>query len=302
MKQAAIRADVDQALRMGLPVVALESSLISHGLPFPRNLETALAMQEAVRSEGATPATIAVLRGQVTVGLDYSQLEHLSKAKGVRKCSRRDLPIVVGMQLDGATTVAGTMVVARRVGIRVFATGGIGGVHRGHPFDVSADLQELARTGVIVVCSGAKMILDLPLTLERLETLGVPVVGYGTDEFPAFYSRGGGLPVDVRVDSPEEVAAIAGARATTGLTGGVLVVVPVPEEDELPVDEAENAIEEATRQADESNVAGKALTPFLLARVSELTGGRSIRANVSLLVNNARVAAAIARAMADSRP
>jgi len=301
MKAIYIQPQVERALQAGAPVVALESTVISHGFPYPENLETALAVEQAIREEGAIPATIAVLKGQVMVGLDRSQLEHFSHAKGIRKCSRRDLPITIGLGLDGATTVAGTMIVAHEAGIPIFSTGGIGGVHRGHPFDVSTDLEELARTEVIVVCAGAKAILDLPLTLERLETLGVPVLGYGTDEFPAFYSRSSGLPVDVRVDEPHEVARIARARQIAGIQGGLLVTVPVPLEDEWPAAEAEKVIAEATRQADELGVRGKALTPFLLARISELTGGRSQRANVSLLINNARVAAQIAVALASSR-
>ena len=296
-----VQPKVERALRAGTPVVALESTLISHGFPYPDNLKTALAIEETVREGGATPATIAILKGQVTVGLDRSQLEYLAQAEGVRKCSRRDLPIAIGLGLDGATTVAGTMIVAREAGIPVFATGGIGGVHRGHPFDVSTDLEELSRTDVVVVCAGAKAILDLPLTLERLETLGVPVIGYGVDEFPAFYSRSSGLPVDVRVDGPHEVARIACARRVAGIRGGLLVAVPVPLEDEWPAEEAERVIAQATRLADELGIKGKALTPFLLARISELTGGRSQGANVSLLVNNARVAARISCALVDSR-
>ena len=301
MKTLHISPEVEHALRAGTPVVALESTLISHGFSYPENLEIALAIEQAVREEDAIPATVAILEGEVTVGLDRNQIEYLAKAEGVRKCSRRDLPIAIGLGLDGATTVAGTMIVAHLAGIPVFATGGIGGVHRGHPFDVSTDLEELARTEVIVVCAGAKAILDLPLTLERLETLGVPVVGYGTDEFPAFYSRSSGLPVDVRVDEPHEVARIARARRIAGIKAGLLVTVPVPWEDEWPAEEAEKAVAEATRQADELGVRGKALTPFLLARISELTQGRSQRANVGLLINNARVAARIARELADSQ-
>jgi len=278
-------------------VVALESTLITHGLPRPKNLEVARALEAAVREAGAIPATIAILGGQITVGLTDEQLVYLAGAEDVRKCSRRDLPIVVGRREDGATTVAGTMMAAHMAGIRIFATGGIGGVHRDHPFDVSADLLELGRTPVTVVCAGAKAILDLPLTLEVLETQGVPVIGYGTDEFPAFYSRSSGLPVDVCCDTPEEVAAIAQARDALELPGGILVAVPIPTEDELPSSEAEDAIERALAEAEVHAVTGKAVTPFLLARVSELTGETSLRANVALLLNNARVAAAIAVAI-----
>jgi pseudouridine-5'-phosphate glycosidase len=296
----AFAPEVRAALEAGGPVVALESTLITHGFPYPANVETALAMERAIRTEGAVPATIAVLDGQITVGLSAEQIERLAALgqAGVRKCSRRDLPIVVGLRQHGATTVAGTMIVVHMAGIEVFATGGIGGVHRGHPQDVSADLIELGRTPITVVCAGAKSILDLPLTLEVLETQGVPVLGYGTDTLPAFYSRSSGLPVDQRVDTPEEVAAIVAARRTLGLQHGTLVTVPVPEEDALPNDEAERAIAEATRQAEAAGIHGKAVTPFVLAKVLELTGGRSQRANIAALVNNARVAAQIARALA----
>jgi pseudouridine-5'-phosphate glycosidase len=295
----AFHPEVKAALAEGRPVVALESTLITHGLAYPTNLETAQAMEAAVRGEGAVPATVAILRGQITVGLDDGQLEYLSTRPGqaVRKCSRRDLPIAIGRGEDAATTVAGTMVVAHKAGIEVFATGGIGGVHRGHPFDVSADLIELGRTPVTVVCSGAKSILDLPLTLEVLETQGVPIVGYGTDSLPAFYSRSSGLPIDVRVESPEDVAAIVRARQALGLSHATLVTVPVPAEEALSREEAEAVIEEAIRQADAASIAGKALTPFVLSQVVELTAGRSQRANVALLVNNAHIAARIARAL-----
>jgi pseudouridine-5'-phosphate glycosidase len=277
--------------------VALESTLITHGLPHPKNLDVALALEAVVREAGAVPATIALLSGQITVGLTEEQLVYLAEAKNVRKCSRRDLPIAVGRGEDGATTVAGTMIVAHMAGIRVFATGGIGGVHRGHPFDVSADLLELGRTPVTVVCAGAKAILDLPLTLEVLETQGVPVIGYRTEEFPAFYTRSSGLPIDVRCDTPQEVAAVVRARDDLNLRGGTLVTVPVPPEDELSAAEAEVAIATALAEAEAQEIKGKAVTPFLLARVSELTGEASLRANVALLLNNARVASAIAVAL-----
>ncbi len=278
-------------------MVALESTLITHGLPHPKNLDVALALEAAVREAGAIPATIALLSGRITIGLTNEQLVYLAEAENVRKCSRRDLPIAVGRGEDGATTVAGTMIVAHMAGIRVFATGGIGGVHRGHPLDVSADLLELGRTPVTVVCAGAKAILDLPLTLEVLETQGVPVIGYGTEEFPAFYTRSSGLPIDVRCDTPQEVAAIVRARDDLNLRGGTLVTVPVPPEDELSAAEAEVAIATALAEADAQEIKGKAVTPFLLARVSELTGEASLRANVALLLNNARVASAIAVAL-----
>ena len=292
-----VQPDVQIALDSRQPVVALESTLITHGLPHPKNLDVARALEATVRDAGAVPATIAILGGQITVGLSDEQLIRLAEAQNVRKCSRRDLPIAVGLNEDGATTVAGTMIVAHMAGIRVFATGGIGGVHRGHPFDVSADLLELGSTPVTVVCAGAKAILDLPLTLEVLETRGVTVIGYGTDEFPAFYSRSSGLPVDVCCDTPEEVAAIVRARDALNHSGGTLVAVPIPPGDELPASEAEDAIAHALAEAEAQGITGKAVTPFLLARVSELTGEASLRANVALLLNNARVASAIAAAL-----
>jgi len=289
--------DVANALAAGRPVVALESTLITHGLPHPINLEVAQAMEQAVRDNGATPATIAVLRGQITVGLTSEQLTYLAQATNVRKCSRRDFPIVLAQKGDGATTVAGTMIVAHLAGIKVFATGGIGGVHRGHPVDVSADLLELAQTPVAVVCAGAKAILDLPLTLEVLETDGVPVVGYGCAEFPAFYSRSSGLPLDVRCDTVEEIAAMIRAREQLGFRTGMLITNPIPAADELPAEIAEAAIQQALQEADAQGIRGKETTPFLLARVSELTGDRSRAANIALLKNNARVAAQIAKAI-----
>lgn len=282
----------------GAPLVALESTLITHGLPYPVNVETARALEQDVRAAGAIPATIALLAGRIHVGLTDEQLMYLGRATDVRKCSRRDLAIAVARRQDGATTVAGTMLIAHRAGIQVFATGGIGGVHRGHPFDISADIDELGRTPVTVVCAGAKAILDLPLTLEALETRGVPVVGFGTDDFPAFYSRSSGLPVDVRCDTPEEIAALMAARRALDLPAGLLVTVPVPVEHELPAAEAESAIAQALQEADAQGIQGKKVTPFLLARVSVLTGDRSRIANVALLRQNATVAARIAVAAA----
>ncbi len=292
--------EVRDALAAGRPVVALESTLITHGLPYPVNQEVASGMEQAVRDAGAVPATIAVLKGQITVGITAEELAYLAQAKDVRKCSRRDFPIVLAQKGDGATTVAGTMIVAHLAGIRVFATGGIGGVHRGHPFDVSADLLELAQTPVAVVCAGAKAILDLPLTLEVLETHGVPVVGYRCANFPAFYTRDSGLPLDVRCDRPEDVAAILRARETLGLQTGTLIATPATAEHELPAEVAEKAIAQALEEAEERGVRGKYVTPFLLARVSELTHEESRTANVALLQNNARVAAQIAGALAAS--
>jgi pseudouridine-5'-phosphate glycosidase len=293
----AIAPPVRAALELGDPVVALESTVISHGLPWPHNLALARRMELVVREGGAVPATIGVIGGQIRVGLDDGELEHLARSEGIWKVSRRDLPVVVAQKLDGATTVAGTMLAARMAGIRVMATGGIGGVHRGDGTDVSADLPELARTPVLVVCAGAKAVLDLPATLEWLETHGVPVIGYGTDEFPAFYSLESGLRVEARADSAEAVAAIARAAWGLGFDTGLLICVPCPEEAALPAAEAEGAIAAAVGEAERRGITGKAVTPFLLARVAELTGGKSRAANLALLEHNARVAAAIARAL-----
>ena len=280
------------------PRVALESTVISHGLPYPQNLALAQEMEAIVRSHGAEPHTVAVLGGELRAGLSEAELLHLAPATGVRKVSRRDLPIVVARQLDGATTVATTMWVAQRFGIEVFATGGIGGVHRGKGDDISADLQELAQTPVIVVCAGAKAILDLPSTLEYLETQGVTVVGYGTDEFPAFYSRTSGLAVDVRCDTAAEVAAIWRAKQSLGLPGGLLVTVPVPADMEIPAAEIEPAIAQAVAEAEARGLRSAEVTPFLLTRIAQLTGERSLRTNLALLHNNAAVAASIAVALA----
>ncbi|MEP7292055.1 MAG: pseudouridine-5'-phosphate glycosidase [Chloroflexota bacterium] len=289
--------DVEAALAEKRAVVALESTLITHGLPYPANVETALAMEAAVRDAGATPATIAILKGQITVGLSVDEIEALAKAKSVRKCSRRDLALAVALREDGATTVAGTMIIAHRAGIRVFATGGIGGVHRGHPFDVSADLIELGRTPVAVVCSGAKAILDLPLTLEVLETQGVPIVGIGIDRLPAFYTRSSDLPIDAHVETPEQAAQIIAAAAMLGMTHGILFTVPVPTLHELPHATADAAIVRATEEAETEGIHGKALTPYVLARVAELTKGDARDANTALLINNARIAGRIACAL-----
>ncbi|MBX3000039.1 MAG: pseudouridine-5'-phosphate glycosidase [Caldilineaceae bacterium] len=284
------------------PQVALESTVISHGLPYPHNLELATEMEAIVRQHGADPRTIGIIGGELIAGLSGSQIEHLATARDVRKVSRRDLPIVVARRLDGATTVATTMWIAHRAGIEIFATGGIGGVHRGldgsPSSDISADLQELAQTPVIVVCAGAKAILDLPTTLEYLETYGVTVVGIGTDEFPAFYSRKSGLPVDVRCDSAAEVASIWRAKRGLGLPGGLLVTVPIPEEAEIPAAEIEPVIAQATNEAAERRLRSAEVTPFLLTRIAELTGARSLQANLALLKNNAQMAAQIAVALA----
>lgn len=295
-----VHPEVEAALKTGSAVVALESTLITHGFPSPDNIEVAQAIEQAVRAEGAIPATIAILQGEIIVGLTSEQLRYLASAQNVRKCSRRDLPIVVARREDGATTVAGTMIIAHWTGIPVFATGGIGGVHRGQPLDESADLIELGRTPVTVVCAGAKAILDLPLTLEVLETHGVPILGYQTDDLPAFYSRSSGLPVDVRVDTPRTVADIIRAREAMELEEGILVTVPVPVEAEWPAKEAQAVISQALAQAEREGIIGKAVTPYLLQKVSDLSGERSKQANVALLLNNARVAAQIARALVES--
>jgi len=290
-------SQVRAALDAGRPVVALESTVVAHGLPYPINLETARQMEAAVREHGAEPATIAILHGEMHVGLAESELELLATARNVRKVSRRDLPVVVAQQCDGATTVAATATIAAWAGIEVFATGGIGGVHRDAPFDVSNDLPTLASVPVAVVCSGAKAILDLPATLEWLETAGVPVVGYGTDELPAFYSRRSGLRVDTRVDTPQEAAAIIRATRQLGLPGGVLVVVPVPEADELPAESVEPQIVAALAEAKARRIEGNAVTPFLLKWLAQETEGASLKANIALLKNNAAVAGQIAAAL-----
>jgi pseudouridylate synthase len=289
--------EVRAALGAGRPVVALESTLISHGLPWPTNLETARAAEQAVRDTGAVPATIAVWNGVPTVGLTGGQIEELAQAKGVQKASRRDLATVAAQRRTAATTVAGTMYLANRAGIRVFATGGIGGAHRdaGQPFDISADLVELSRTPVLVVCAGAKSILDLSRTLEILETLGVPVIGYRTDRFPAFYVRDSGLPVSARVDAPGEAGRLYQAHVRMG-GGGAVLAQPVDEGVALVAEEVEAAIRTAEREAEANRVRGGALTPFLLSRLAQLTGGRSLAANQALIVANARLAGQVAAA------
>ncbi|MBI4941285.1 MAG: pseudouridine-5'-phosphate glycosidase [Actinobacteria bacterium] len=302
--------EVAQALAEGRPVVALESTIITHGMPYPANLETARGVEDIVRANGATPATIAVLDGRLCVGLDDAALERLARsAEGadgahegggeVVKASRKDLPAVVARGATAGTTVAATMYLAHLAGVRIFATGGIGGVHRGaeHTFDVSADLDELGATPVAVVCAGAKSILDLPKTLEVLETRGVPVVGLGTDEFPAFFSRTSGLPVDHRVDTPEQLAAVLVEHHRLGLRGGVLVANPIPEADAIPAEEIDARIDEAIADAERAGITRKEVTPYLLARINELTDGRSLVANIALVRNNAAVAARTAVAL-----
>ena len=297
-----LSSDVQQALQEGAPIVALESTVITHGLPFPQNLEVAQSMEAAVRSGGALPATIGIIGGRLFVGLNDDQLGYLAEAAGrgfVRKASRRDLPIAMALGEDAGTTVAGTMIVASMAGIELFATGGIGGVHRGQPFDVSADLRELGQTPVTVVCSGAKSILDLTATREVLETEGVTVVGYGTDTLPAFFAPDCGLAVDVRLDVPADVAALITARRALGLQSSTLVTVPIPLEDALDPDVADAAIDQANKEAAEQGIHGPASTPWLLRRVVELTEGRSLEANGALLRNNGFVAAQIAFALSE---
>lgn len=279
------------------PLVALESALISHGLPYPKNVETAQAMEEIVKEGGATPATIGIIGGRPKVGLSREEVERLAKGGGVRKVSLRDLPAAVARRWDGGTTVSATLYLAHRVGIRALATGGIGGVHRGKGWDLSADLLALAQIPLVVVCSGAKAILDLPATLEWLESAGVPVIGYGTDEFPAFYSRSSGLPLEQRVDTAQEVAEIARARDELGLSTAILVTVPAPKKDEVPSSFVEEALAKALEMVEVQGVRGAALTPFLLGQLNELTQGATLRANIALLKDNARVAARVAQAL-----
>ena len=292
--------EVKEALEEGRPVVALESTLISHGFPYPENLEVAGEMEEIIRGCGVVPATIAVIKGKIKVGLTRSELEFMATSKDILKASRRDLAVIAAKGLNVATTVAATMMVAERAGIKVFATGGIGGVHRGaeKTFDISADLQELARTSVAVVCSGAKAILDLPLTLEYLETMGVPIIGFRTDEFPAFYCRESGLKVDYVVDDEVEAAKIIRAMQDLELGGGIITANPVPEEYALSMEYMNEMTEEAVRAAEKEGVNGKKLTPYLLNKIKELTGGKSLKANIELVKNNARVAAKIAYELA----
>lgn len=296
-----VAPEVAQALREERAVVALESTIISHGFPYPDNVECALRAEEVVRENGAVPATIAVIGGRVAVGLDPDRIERLAVAgpSGVAKVSRRDIPVVVARGADGATTVAGTMILAALAGIRVFATGGIGGVHRGaaESFDVSADLLELARTDVCVVCAGAKSILDIGLTLEVLETHGVPVLGYRTREFPAFYTRTSGFSVDVSLDSAEEIAAVLRARRELSLPGGTVVANPIPPEDAIDAQILDTWTRHALGEALEHGVSGKDVTPFLLARLHELSGGTTQRANKQLVYSNAGLAARIAGAL-----
>ncbi len=292
---------VAQALAEGKPVVALESTIISHGMPYPQNVETALKVEEIIRANGAIPATIAILGGRLKAGLTPEEIEYLGKqGQKVTKASRRDLSVLVAQGADGATTVATTMMIAHMAGIKLFATGGIGGVHRGAEttMDISADLEELGQTDVMVVCAGAKAILDLKLTLEYLETKGVPVLGYQTQELPAFYTRTSGLKVDYQVDSPEMLAKILKTQHDLGLHGGILVTNPIPEQYSMDADAINAVIDQAIAEAQEKGIHGKETTPFLLAKVKEITGGDSLEANIQLVFNNAKLAAQTAAAYA----
>ena len=297
-----VKPEVAEAIAAGKPVVALESTIISHGMPYPQNVETALKVEEIIRQNGAVPATIAIIGGRLKAGLTPEEIEYFGKkGQAIAKASRRDLAVLCARGEDGATTVTTTMIIAHMAGINVFATGGIGGVHRGAEttMDISADLEELAHTPVMVVCAGAKSILDLGLTLEYLETHGVPVIGYGTEELPAFYTRKSGFSVDYRIDTPEDLAAAFKAQNDMGLGGGMLVTNPIPEEYSMDPVVINKAIDEAIEQAKANGIHGKATTPFLLARVAEITGGDSLASNIQLVFNNAKVAALTAKAYCD---
>ena len=291
-----IKPEVKEALKEGKPVVALESTIIAHGMPYPKNVETALAVEKVIRDGGAVPATIAIIDGVIKVGLTPEEIEYLGTATGVLKVSRRDFPVVMAKKLDGATTVAGTMMAAAMAGIKVFVTGGIGGVHRGagETFDISADLEELKQTNVCVVCAGVKSILDIPGTLEYLETKGVPVVTCGGDDFPAFYSRSSGIPAELREDDPKVIAGMIKAKDEMGLGGGMLVACPVPEEDEIPFEKMDGVIKKALAECEEQGIKGKRITPFLLSKVKDLTEGASLEANIKLVLHNAEIGTGIA--------
>lgn len=292
-----ISSEILKALKNGRPVVALESTIIAHGMPYPKNVETALRVEQTIRNHGAIPATIGIIDGEPVVGMSKEEIEMLGQRKNVFKASRRDLPVIYAKKLWAATTVASTMIIAAQAGIEVFVTGGIGGVHRGatETFDISADLQELAKTNVTVVCAGAKAILDLPLTLEYLETMGVPVLGYQTEELPAFYIRNSGLKVDYKIDDPKEAANIIVEKRKNKLEGGILIANPIPQKYAMDEKVINDAIENALRQADELGIKGKDTTPFLLKTIVELTGGDSLESNIELVLNNARVGAEISK-------
>ena len=292
-----VSEEVSQASKEGKPVVALESTIISHGMPYPKNVETALNVEKIVRENGAVPATVCILGGKIVVGASRDEIEYLGKTgTKVIKASRRDLPVLLSKKLDGATTVATTMIGASLAGIKVFATGGVGGVHRGAEvtMDISADLEELGRTNVMVVCAGCKSILDLKLTLEYLETKGVPVIGYGTEELPAFYTDKSGLKVDYRLDTPQEVADAFNCKLAIGVNGGMLVANPIPKQYAMDPDVINATIEQAVKDADSLGIKGKELTPYLLDHIQKLTGGKSLESNIRLVYNNAALAAQIA--------
>lgn len=291
-----IKPEVEKALEEGTPVVALESTIISHGMPYPKNVETALAVEDVIRKNGAVPATIAIIGGRIKIGLTADEIEYMAKADNVLKVSRRDFPLVISQKLDGATTVAGTMIAANMAGIKVFVTGGIGGVHRGagESFDISADLEELKMTDVAVVCAGVKSILDIGATLEYLETAGVPVITYGTDMFPAFYSRESGFTGECRIDDTKKIADLIRTKEQLGLRGGMLIACPIPAEDEIPFEQMDVVIKQALKECEEKGVKGKRITPFLLSRVKDLTEGSSLEANIKLVLNNADIGAKIA--------
>ena len=299
-KYLVIKEEVKEALNSGKAVVALESTIIAHGMPYPQNIETALEIEDIIRANGAVPATIGIIDGKIKVGLTKEEVEFLGESKEVVKVSRRDLPIVLAEKKHGATTVAGTMIAADLAGIKIFVTGGVGGVHRGaeKSFDISADLEELKKTSVAVIAAGAKSILDLGLTLEKLETFGVPVLGYQTEELPAFYSRHSGFNCDYKLESPEHTADILRAKWELGLDGGVLIANPVPEVDEIEYSVINKKIEQALAEAKEKRISGKELTPFLLDRIKEITDGKSLETNIALVRNNAVVGAKIAKAFA----
>lgn len=297
-KYLEISKEVEEAISNNKPVVALESTIISHGMPYPQNVETALKVEKIVRENGAIPATIAILNGKLKVGLTEEEIDYLGrKGREVLKVSRRDIPVVVAKKYDGATTVASTMIVASLAGVKIFATGGIGGVHRGaeKTMDISADLEELGATDVAVICAGAKSILDLGLTLEYLETKGVPVIGVGTDELPAFYTRKSGFKVDYKLDTPKEIAEMLKAKWDLGLKGGVVIANPIPKEYEMDFDMINRAINGALKEAENLGIKGKETTPFLLAKVKDITEGRSLESNIELVFNNAKLAAKIAK-------
>lgn len=296
IKYLDIKDEVKEALENNRPIVALESTIISHGMPYPKNVETALKVEEIVRKNGCIPATIAIINGKMKVGLTKDEIDYLGKEKNILKASRRDIPFIVSKKLDGATTVASTMIIANLANIKVFATGGIGGVHREaqKTFDISADLKELAKTNVAVVCAGAKSILDIGLTLEYLETHGVPIVGYKTNEFPAFYTRKSGYNVDYKVENINELALAIKCKWDLGLNGGIVVANPIPEEYEMDFNLITNAIEKALNEAKEKNITGKEVTPFLLDKVKQITDGKSLESNIELVYNNAYVASKLA--------